>query len=360
MAIDWRRGMTASYYATIVDPDSWADVGRIDLVGGSIKRETSGLRHSADIDCVNYDLTDQNNQPTEKYIRVWLDARQGASFSHTALFTGLASSPGFNIEGRTEKQTLQCYSVLKPAQDVLLEPGYYVPIGVDGGKIVKRLLDSCLKAPVDISTREDEKRTITSSIVAESGETVLSMVEIILEAMSWRIQINGHGDIFIGPYNPYNEDAVATFDSIDNDVIETTVSINYDWYDCPNVVRAIVDDNVAIAKDEDENSPFSIVSRGREVWYEETNCVLNDKENLVEYARRRLKELQQVSTIISYDRRFNPDVFPTDVVQINYPIYIEGLDGSSRLINIEGRHMVTSQSITLGYSAKTSEEVIQL
>lgn len=351
MPVDWRKGITASYYATIVDPDSWADIGKIDLVGGSVKRETSGLQQSADIDCVNYNLTN------EQYVRVWLDAKQGSDFSHTALFTGLASSPGFNIEGRTEKQTLQCYSVLKPAQDVLLEPGYYVPIGVDGGKLVQRLLKSCIKAPVEISEKADEKRTITSTIVAESGETVLSIVEIILLIINWRMQINGHGDIFIGPYN---NDAVATFDSTNNDVIETSVDITHDWYNCPNVVRAIVDDQVSIAKDEDENSPYSTVNRGREIWYEETDCVLNDKENLIEYARRRLAELQQVSTTISYDRRFTPDVFPEDVVQINYPIYIESLDGTTRLINIAGRYMVTSQTINLEFGARTSEEVIQL
>ena len=119
--IDWRKGMTASYYATIVDPDSWADGKKINLVGGSIKRETSGLRHSADIDCVNYELTDDNNQPTEKYIRVWLDAKQNGNSSHTPLFTGIATSPGRNINGNITTQTLQCYSVLKIAQDILLK-----------------------------------------------------------------------------------------------------------------------------------------------------------------------------------------------------------------------------------------------
>ena len=349
MPVDWRKGITASYYATIVDPDSWADTQKINLVSGSVKRETSGLQHSADIDCVNYNLTN------ETYIRVWLDAKQGSSFSHTALFTGLATSPGFSISGRTETQTLQCYSVLKPAQDVLLEPGYYVPIGIDGGKMVKRLLDRCIKAPVEISEKADEKRKISSTIVAESGETVLSMVEILLSAMNWRIQINGHGDIFIGPYN---EDPVAVFDSIDNDVIETSVSISYDWYDCPNVFRATIDNTVYVARDDSADSRFSTVNRGREIWYEETNCILSDKENLVEYAKRRLKDLQKVATTISYDRRFNPDVFPTDVVQINYPIFIESLDWATRLINIEGRHMVKSQTINLEFGARTSEEVI--
>ena len=351
MAVDWRKGITASYYVTVVNPDSWADGLRIDIVGGSVKRESSGLQHSADIDCVNYNLTN------EQYIRVWLDAKQGSDFSHTALFTGLATSPGYSIQGRTEKQTLQCYSVLKPAQDVLLDPGYYVPMGIDGGAVIKRLFQTCIKAPVEISEKVDEKRKINSTIVAQSGETVLSMAETILSAMNWRIKINGHGDISIGPYE---SEPIASFDSIDNDVIETSVSINYDWYNCLNVFRASVDDQVSIARDENPNSIFSIARRGREIWYEEADCVLNDKENLVEYARRRLKELQKVSTKVSYDRRFDPNVFPTDVIRMNYPIYIESEDGESRLINLEGRYMVSSQTINLEFGARTSEEVIRL
>lgn len=341
MDLDWRQGYKARYYATFVDPDSWADGEKIELLGGSIKKVNSDLLESADLNCTRYSETN------ERWVRVWLDATQGAKSGHIALFTGLAISPGREIEGRMENNTLQCYSVLKPAQDILLERGYYVPVGIDGGQMVKQLL-SDLNSPVDISTELSETRYLSQSIVAEEGETKLSMAWKVVDAMGWRMRITGHGEIVVGPYA---DEPVMTFDSIENDILESTIAINYDWYDCPNVFRASIDDQVAIARDESEDSAMSIQTRGREVWAEESNCVLNDKETLQEYAQRRLKELQRVSLSISYDRRgvFDPDIYPTDLIGLHYPVQ-----------NIEGTYLITSQTIELGFGARTSEEVVRV
>ena len=51
--MDWSKGYSATYYAKRVDPATWRDLETIKLTGGSIKREPSGLRESADIECVN-------------------------------------------------------------------------------------------------------------------------------------------------------------------------------------------------------------------------------------------------------------------------------------------------------------------
>lgn len=339
MSVEWKNGYSATYYATFVDPRSWADQEQIKLTGGSIQRAASELLESADLDCRNY------NQSQERWIRVWLDVKQGSSYSHTALFTGLATSPGRSINGTIESQKVQCYSVLKPAQDILLDRGYYAPLGTDGAYLIKDLL-SCLNAPVDISKISSENSSLTQAIVAENGENHLSMTSKVLYSMNWRIKISGLGVVSV---EPYVKEPVVYFDSIDNDMVEPSLSVNFDWYDCPNVVRAVMDDQVSVAKDENENSPLSIANRGREVWYEETNCVLNDKESLQGFAERRLQELQRVSTSISYDRRYHPDIYPTDVVGLNFPRQ-----------NISGLYMVSSQTIDLGFSAKTSEEVLKL
>jgi hypothetical protein len=108
-----------------------------------------------------------------------------------------------------------------------------------------------------------------------------------------------------------------------------------------------MDGDYAEARDEDPNSPLSIQNRGREVWIEESSCNLNENETLAEYARRRLRECQQVSRVINYERRFDPNVTTTDIVQLNYPAQ-----------KIVGSFAVTSQSIALGFGAKTSEEVM--
>lgn len=338
--MDWRRGFTAEYYATYVDSSTWRDGDRFEIIEGTVKRENSNLLNSADVKCKNFDGT------SEKLIRIWLDTRQdGEDAGHIPLFTGYTSSPDRDINGVVEYRTLQCYSVLLPASDILLPRGWYAPLGIDGTIMIESLL-KCTKAPIDISPAEDENRSLKQAIIAEDNETNLSMVNKILTAMNWRMRIDGYGRIYI---EPYILDPIAEFSAVDNDVIETSVSVTYDWFSCPNVLRAVMDNEVATARDEDSDTPMSINNRGREVWYEETDVVLNDHETLQEYANRRLKELQSVSTQISYTRRFHPDIYPLDAISINYPRQ-----------NLVGNYYVTSQSITLGFGAKTSEEVLAI
>ena len=86
--------------------------------------------------------------------------------------------------------------------------------------------------------------------------------------------------------------------------------------------------------------------RLREVWKEETSVKLNDGESLAAYAHRRLRELQAVSTEISYSRSYNPNVLVTDRIRLHYPAQ-----------NLSGIFVVKSQSITLDACATTAEEV---
>ena len=181
---------------------------------------------------------------------------------------------------------------------------------------------------------------LQQAIIAEANESRLSMADKILDAMgNWRIRLDGYGSIFV---EPIDKKEVTVFDQNNNDVIETDIEITYDWYNAPNVVRASLDGSYAEAKDEDPYSPLSIQNRGREVWLSDSNVSLSMNETLAEYTQRMLKYYQQVSTTISYSRRFVPDVYPSDIVRINYP-------GQG----INGLFMSSNQSITLGYNART-------
>lgn len=337
--MDWSKGYSASYHATVVDRDSWRDISRIELTDGSIQHTDSGLRESANLTFVNY------TNIGEPLIRIWLDAQQGNDSSHIPLFTGYAISPTRNIDGRLVSTPVQCYSVLKPAQDVLLPRGWYAPKDINGVEVIKNLL-RVTKAPIGPLDAETNSPKLLQAIIAESNESNLTMVDKILDAINYRMRILGDGSIQIVPPA---EDISDTFDSQNNDILEQSLSISYDWYAVPNVFRAIVDDISAVARDDDPNSPFSTVNRGREVWYEETNCYLNDNESVSAYAVRRLGNLQRVSTFIQYDRRFKPDILLSDLVRINYPS-----------VGITGRFYITSQTISLGPNAKTSEEVMQI
>lgn len=331
--MDWSKGFSSRYYATFVHPGTWTDYETFQIVDGNIGKSDENLLQSADISVVNYD------QSVERWIRIWLDARQDNSSARVPLFTGLASSPSRDIDGVYTKHSIQCYSVLKPVEDVLLRRGWYAAPGFNSGSVIKTLMEPT-PAPFEIDGNPPD---LSSYIVAEDGETNLSMIEKILHIINWRLRISGDGSIVMTQRpDGYSE----FFNSIENDAIETELQITNDWFSCPNVFRAISGDRIEIARDDSEDSPLSTVTRGREIWMEETDCNLYYGETLEHYAERRLKEEQQSVFSVSYKRRFFPDLSTTDLVKLYYPE--QGIDGIFYIV---------SQTIQLGYGATVSEVV---
>lgn len=330
--MDWTKGFSASFHMELVDPVTWRNVERVEITAGAVSRTPDGLRQSADITCLDF------APDRERWVRVYLDAAQDDDVEHVPLFTGLGSVPSEQMDGMRTIFPLVCYSVLKPAEDVSLSRGWFAPEGRNGAEVIADLL-SVTPAPIEV---EDDAPTLTQSVIAEDGENRLTMANKILETINWRLRIDGDGTITICP--PAAEIS-ATFGT-DRDVIETQLTKTKDWFDCPNIVRAVSDGAVAIARDDDENSMLSTVTRGREIWLEEKNCDLNSGESLEQYAQRRLSEAQAFAYKVQYSRRFDPDVNVGDLVRLHYP----GHD----LMDV---FTVISQSISLGHGARTEEEV---
>ena len=330
--MDWSKGFSGSYYATIVDRLTWKDTNKFDITNGSVTRSDSSLIESANVS-TRYVIEN------EQWIRVYMDTRQNGETDHVALFTGLAVPPRTDINGNITSYDLDCYSVLKPAEDVLLERGYYVPEGMNGDEIITKLL-AVTPAPVVV---DDYAPALSNTIIAEDNESNLSMVMKILQAINRRLRIDGDGTIHIAQKAT---EAVVTFSALDNDSIEPQITLTHDWFDCPNVFRAISDDLTAIARDERPDSFLSIPVRGREVWAEETGCNLSDSEGIAEYAERRLKEEQSRAYEVSYTRRYHPEITIGDLVGIAYPK--QGLNGI---------YKVTAQSIEIGSGCRTGEQV---
>ena len=334
--MDWSKGYSARYYISVLDKATMRDVDRIELIGGTIKRSLTDIRESADVDCRNY------NNKSEQYIRIWLDTKQEGSSSHIPLFTGLATSPRNNYSGRRKQNNVECYSLLKIAKDVMLPRGWYAPTEANGGKLVKQLL-SIIGVPIYIS---DNAPNLSQAIIAEQSENHLSMADKIVTAMNWRLRLDGYGSIFV---EPISRDPKVMFDANDMDMIESEIDVTYDWYNAPNVLRCTLDDSYAIARDDNPKSVLSTVNRGREVWYEDNNVILNTNETLAEYANRMLKEYQKSATNVSYSRRYYPGIYPGDYIRINYPAQ-----------DVSGIFVISDQNVSLGYNARTSEEVVMV
>lgn len=331
--INYSNGISATYYAARVNPLTWADAGEINIISGSItKNATSDLVESADIS-VSEDIG------AETWMRVYMIAEQSGAKERVPLFTGIVSSPSRNINGSTETRKLDCYSVLKVAADILLPVGWFAPAWTNGGELI-RLLLSDLPCPVEL---DEGSPAIISSFVAGNKDSKLSIAQEIAKAIDWQIKVRGDGSIRICP-KPLT--VSGAFDSIENDIIETSVTDDRDIFSIPNVLRVTLNGSAATARDDDPDSVYSTVSRGREVWQQE-DAKLAAGESLGEYAVRRLKELQNTSRKLNYTRRFQPDVDVNDLVSIIYPRQ-----------SIGDVFRVRSQTITLSHGAKVKEEAI--
>ena len=329
--MNWNRGFSALYELKKVDPVSWMDAGSFDFVSGSISRNNEGLMQSADLS--------MTENPGECWIRIYLKANQEGGGARVALFTGLASTPTRDLDGTRTTFPVEVYSVLKPAADVLVPKGYFAPAGADGAQLVAELL-SVGAAPVEI---EEDSPTLVDAIVAETTDSQLDVAWMILNAIGWRLRITGDGVIHVCsmPTEP-----AAVFDAFENDVVELSIKDAQDWFSVPNCIRVISGDKSTEYRDADAIEERRQNRGGSgEIWLNDTSPTLGSKESIAEYAMRKLTEAQLPSRTVSYSRRYMPDVYPTDLVEIRLPG-----------VKIDGTFRVTEQSIELGYGARTSED----
>lgn len=338
--MNWHRGFSALYELRKVDPITWMDTDELRFTAGTVSRSEDDLQESA-----NLTLTESQG---ECWLRVYLKAKQGNSGARVPVFTGLASTPRRDLDGVRETYQATCYSVLKPADDVLVECGYYVPAGAEGARVATGLLGV---GPAPVFYQEDGPK-LMEPIVAEDADTHLSIAQQIVRAIGWRIRIGGDGSISI---EPPAVNALLTLDAMDHDSVELTISDTQDWYSVPNCYRASTGDIYAIARDDDPDSALSTVSRKAlrggtgEIWASETGVTLSDDKSLGEYVLERLKEAQAPARTVGYTRRFQPDTTVGDLVNLHLARY-----------KIDGVFRISRQTITLGHGCRTQEEVVMV
>jgi hypothetical protein len=106
-------------------------------------------------------------------------------------------------------------------------------------------------------------------------------------------------------------------------------------------------ERTATVRDDNPESEWGTVKRGREIWKAESVSGLTDNETLGAYTMRRLKELQSPARTLTYNRRFDPAVVPGCLVSIVYPRQ-----------DISGTFRVKNQRIELSFNARTEEEAV--
>jgi hypothetical protein len=343
---DWLSSMEQTYEYYTVDPSTWKDMTKLDLVKScTISRDSeAGTLGSATLD-----ITDVLG---ECYIRIYLVTIQNGVKERHALGTFLIQTPSSSFDGKKRSVSMDVYTPLLELKENLPPLGYSVLKGTNVMDDVYRLTRENARAPVVKTTCSTE---LFHDFVAETSDTWLSFISDLMTNAKYEFALDELGRILFSPkQNTASLQPVWTYDDSNSSILYPDVSIDHDLYGIPNVVEVIYSNGhgyyYAKVVNDDPNSPTSTVSRGREIVHRVTDPDLigNPTNNQIdEYAEQLLKELSTVEYTVTYSHGYCP-VRVGDCVRLNY--------SRAGLNNVKAK--VISQSIKCEAGCPVTEKAV--
>lgn len=343
---DWTKSMKQTFEYYVVDPKTWKDDKLLDTVKSSTidrdwEAETLG---SASIDVTGL--------LGECYIRFYLVTIQNGVKEKHPLGTFLVQTPTVKFDGKKQDVSMDAYTPLIELKENLPPLGYSLLEGENVMEAVYRLVREHARAPV---SKVNSNKTLDDDFVMNSDDTWLSFTSDLMSLAKYLFDLDDMGRILFAPkQDTASLQPVWTYDDSDNSILYQDITMDRDLYGIPNVVEVIYTKTgkqlYAKIVNDDENSPTSTVSRGREITYRATNPDMTGEptqSQLEEYAKQLLRDLSSLEYTISYSHGYCP-VRIGDCVRINY--------SRAGLTNIKAR--VISQSISCTPGCKVSEKAI--
>lgn len=325
---NWKQGYTASWRVVKVNPETWAD-------GEVLKGVESASVDRSATDSVP--LIDSGTMTvSEAMPETWCRIQMARDGERIDIATLLFQSVSTRVD-KASRYVANGFSVLKPADDMVLVRGTYAPKGVDGAAYAASLLEECVMAPVQV----EGSFRLGEHVVFDIGSTYLEAAWSVLDAGGFCIQTDGTGIIHI---RELPSEPALHLDRLNREVVGVSIDDEYDLSGVPNRYYAVDGSDFAMAVNDDPNSPTSYEARGRYVDAIDTSCTRVLGETLAAYAARKLKEASVVTRKRSYTREYWPDVHPLSIVRGALPK--AGLSGDMRVL---------SQSITCGKGVTVNE-----
>lgn len=344
--VDWTASMQQSFEYYMVNPDTWKDESKLDIVKGcTINRdyevETKG---SASIDITK--------SIGECYVRVYLvTIQKGEEYRH-ALGTFLIQTPSSSFDGKIETVTVDAYTPLLELKENPPPLGYSILKDENIMAMAYRLTQEQTRAPV-VETSCSE--TLFEDFVANADDTWISFNTDLIANAKYEYGLDEMGRVlFLPKQDTASLQPVWTYTTNNMSILQPNISLDHDLYGIPNVVEVLYSNGngyyYAKAVNDDPNSPISTVNRGREITHRVTNPDLNGnatKLQIEEYAEQLLRELSTLEYTLTYTHGYCP-VRVYDCVRINYP--------EAGLNNVKAK--VVSQSIKCEPGCLVTEKAI--
>ena len=313
---DWRRSMQQTFEYYIVDADTWRDKTKLDkVISSTINRDkTADTLGSA-----SFDVTDSLG---ESYVRTYLITLQDGKQDKIALGTHLVQTPTSKFDGKIRSVTLDGYTPLLELKDDRPPLGYFLKKGTNIMDAAFDLIDEHCRAPI---VKTDSNETLHDDFVANVDDTWLSYIKDLVRKAKYDLDVDEMGRILFLPIqDTASLRPVYTYDDGNSSILYPEVTMQHDIFGIPNVVTVIYSDAnsnyTAEAINDDENSPTSIVNRGRIIRYRVTNPSFSgvpSEEMVQRHADDLLREMSSVEYELSYTHGYCP-VRTDDCVLLDY------------------------------------------
>lgn len=349
---DWSLSMQQTYEYYVVDPGTWKDTKRLDVV------KTSIINRDSEAETLGSATIDVTESVGECYIRIYLVTVQNGIKERHPLGTFLVQTPSSSFDGKIRNASMDAYTPLLELKENPPPIGYSIVKNMDASNdeplmnIAYRLVLENARAPVVAATCDTK---LVSDFVANMNDTWLSFISDLIGNAKYELALNELGHILFAPIQKIDSlQPVWTYDDDNSSILYPSMTMDHDLYGVPNVVEVIYSNGgkqfYSKVVNDDENSPTSTVTRGREIVYRVTDpgfVGIPTVNQVDEYAERLLKEMSTIDYTITYTHGYCP-VRLGDCVRLNY--------SRAGLQNIKAK--VISQSIKCEPGCPVTEKAV--
>ena len=356
---DWSKSMQQSYEYYTVEPTTLADVKRLDNV------KTATFNRDSELETLGSATIDVTNSVGETYVRCYLKTIQNGVTEKHPLGTVLVQTPSSTFNGKIMDVSMDAYTPLIELKENQPPLGYTIRKGTRIMDAAYRIIRENARVPVNeieplLETNAngeviDKSPTLQFDFVANTDDTWLTFVADLIANANYELGLDEMGHILFLPIQEIASlQPVWTYDDGNSSILYPELTMDHDLYGVPNVVEVAYSHGSiykrAIAKNEDPNSPTSIVNRGREIVYRDIEPSLAGyvtDDQIQAYAERLLSSLSTIEYTVSYTHAYCP-VRLGDCVRLNY--------AKAGINNIKAK--VISQSIKAELGCKVSEKAV--
>lgn len=349
---NWTQSMQQTFEYYVVDPGTWQDVRMLNNV------KSSSITWDSESETFGSATIDIDEEIGEAYIRIYLITIQNGVREKFPLGVFLVQTIPSSFDGKSKTISCDAYTPLLELNEKYPPYGYFITkdehIIEQAYNIIST--DRKVRAPViKPSIPNEPKYILNDAYVADPKNTYLTFIQELIGNVDYTLQLDELGRIsFVKKPDIEAQQPIWTYNDDNSSILHPSINMDQDLYGIPNVIEIIASTTegviTVIEKNNDINSPVSIINRGREIVYREVDPeMVGDptEERLKDYAKRLLKELSSIECTISYTHGYCP-VRVGDCVRLNY--------SRAGLNNVKAR--VISQDISCKTGCSVSETAV--